>query len=447
MRVKRILSNDSFLLSLFFALGFLACLLMSTNVNAELSTVKDKSVLTAENFNKTNMDSKIGNHLGNQTVISQEISPLQSQIKVNDTSFESNNKSNTFNNITTSTGTNSSKANDMLSNSNPTLETKNLKNEIPIVSYIENEGQQQTHATQSDDNLEKEQRDKSMSVKDIVEEEEGEEQDTNDVRPVEDIVEEEEGEEQDTNDVRPVEDIEGSKDTLPDKDKANEDFKSVNSILKENKENKIKGAPVDNENKKLLSLFSKVNPLEVQKLKMQSQNVNPQDKQNKIIANAGLDQILNKNGRIVLDASSSFSSNGNISNYLWEQLGKSKEKISQSNSKIYSLPVPEEIDENPLVFQLTVQDYSGQKASDTVKILIQDKDNDEDDDKDNQNDDVQKLDQTTIQQEDNSLDKEDNEVDDDNNNDDEDEDEEDEDNKDDDDEDEDNDDDEDEDEN
>ncbi|HJT85414.1 MAG TPA: hypothetical protein VJ697_13115 [Nitrososphaeraceae archaeon] len=408
---------------------------MSTNVNAELSNVKDKSVLTAENFNKTNMDSKIGNHLGNQTVISQEISPLQSQIEVNDTSFESNNKSNTFNNITTSTETNSSKANDMLPNSNPSLETKKLKNEIPIVSYIENEGQQQTHATQSDDNLENEQRDKSMGVKDIVEEEEGEEQDTNDVRPVEDIVEEEEGEEQDTNDVRPVEDIEGSKETLSDEDKANEDFKTVNSILKEKEENKIKGAPVDNENKKLLSLFSKVNPLEVQKLKMQSQN--PQDKQNKIIANAGLDQILNKNGRIVLDASSSFSSNGNISNYLWKQLGDSKEKISQSNSKIYSFPMPEEIDENPLVFQLTVQDNSGQKASDTVKILLQDKDNDEDDDEDNQNDDVQKLDQTAIQQEDNSLDKEDNEVDDDSDNDDEDEDDDDEDNKDDDDDDED----------
>ena len=415
MRVKRILSNDSFLLSLFFALGFLAFLLMSTNVNAELSNVKDKSVLTAENFNKTNMDSKIGNHLGNQTVISQEISPLQSQIEVNDTSFESNNKSNTFNNITTSTETNSSKANDMLPNSNPSLETKKLKNEIPIVSYIENEGQQQTHATQSDDNLENEQRDKSMGVKDIVEEEEGEEQDTNDVRP--------------------VEDIEGSKETLSDEDKANEDFKTVNSILKEKEENKIKGAPVDNENKKLLSLFSKVNPLEVQKLKMQSQN--PQDKQNKIIANAGLDQILNKNGRIVLDASSSFSSNGNISNYLWKQLGDSKEKISQSNSKIYSFPMPEEIDENPLVFQLTVQDNSGQKASDTVKILLQDKDNDEDDDEDNQNDDVQKLDQTAIQQEDNSLDKEDNEVDDDSDNDDEDEDDDDEDNKDDDDDDED----------
>jgi hypothetical protein len=87
MRVKRIVSNDSFILSLFFALGFLAFLLMSTNVNAELSTVKDKSVLTAENFNKTNTDSIIGNHIGNKTDISQKNIPLQSQIEVNDASF------------------------------------------------------------------------------------------------------------------------------------------------------------------------------------------------------------------------------------------------------------------------------------------------------------------------------------------------------------------------
>ena len=110
MRVKQIASNDSFILSLFFALGFLAFLLMSPNVNAELSTVKDKSILTAENFNKTNIDSKIGNSsLGNKSDISQENSPQQSQIEVTeDTSFEPNSKSDTFKNATTSIETNSS---------------------------------------------------------------------------------------------------------------------------------------------------------------------------------------------------------------------------------------------------------------------------------------------------------------------------------------------------
>ena len=65
----------------------------------------------------------------------------------------------------------------------------------------------------------------------------------------------------------------GTAEKIPYKNRANEDYKLVNSILKENKENKIKGSPVDNENKRLLSLFSKINPLDVQKSRMQSQKV------------------------------------------------------------------------------------------------------------------------------------------------------------------------------
>ncbi len=146
----------------------------------------------------------------------------------------------------------------------------------------------------------------------------------------------------------------------------------MNSIAsqKEN-DNKIKGAPVDNENKKLLSRFTEVNSsLAIPELQIQSDISNSSFKDSKLIANAGLDKILTNETRIVLDASSSFSSNGNISNFLWKQLGDTEEKISPSNSMIYSFPIPEEIEENPLEFELTVIDKHGQKASDTVKISL-----------------------------------------------------------------------------
>jgi hypothetical protein len=161
-------------------------------------------------------------------------------------------------------------------------------------------------------------------------------------------------------------------------------------------DDKIKGSPVDNENKKLLSQFTKVNtssiipeqntssviPVQalqnqsVQTIQTQSVNSNKplqNDKQeNKLVANAGLDQILKDENRIVLDASSSFSSDGNITSFSWKQLGDSEEKISPSNSKIYSFPIPQDVEENPLEFELTVMDKNGQTASDIVKVMAAD---------------------------------------------------------------------------
>ncbi|HSF00419.1 MAG TPA: hypothetical protein VLA48_05935, partial [Nitrososphaeraceae archaeon] len=137
------------------------------------------------------------------------------------------------------------------------------------------------------------------------------------------------------------------------------------------------GAPIDNENKKLLSQFTKVDSSPViPDLQVQTEKSKPTIKDSKLVANAGLDQILRDETRIVLDASSSFSSDGNISNFLWKQVGDvAEEKIKPSNSRIYSFPIPENVEDNTLEFELTVMDKNGQKASDTIKILLADEQN------------------------------------------------------------------------
>ena len=137
------------------------------------------------------------------------------------------------------------------------------------------------------------------------------------------------------------------------------------------------GAPIDNENKKLLSQFTKVDSSPViPDLQVQTEKSKPTIKDSKLVANAGLDQILRDETRIVLDASSSFSSDGNISNFLWKQVGDvAEEKIKPSNSRIYSFPIPEDVEDNTLEFELTVMDKNGQKASDTIKILLADEQN------------------------------------------------------------------------
>jgi hypothetical protein len=135
-----------------------------------------------------------------------------------------------------------------------------------------------------------------------------------------------------------------------------------------------------------------------------------------------LDQILRDETRIVLDASSSFSADGNISNFLWKQLGDAEEKIKPSNSRIYSFPIPEDVEDNILEFELTVMDKNGQKASDTIKILLADEQNQKEDN-DNDVEEVSQGEQPQIQvaDEDNQDDEdeevdeeEDNEVDEDN---------------------------------
>ncbi|MGE0243774.1 MAG: hypothetical protein AB7F53_08135, partial [Nitrososphaeraceae archaeon] len=140
MRVKGIVRNEAFISGMFFALGFLAFFLISTNVYAELSIVKNEPLLTTDNFNKTFTNTTIGNNTSNKNIISQENFALLNQPKEKDTSLIPNNISNAFNNKTTPKEIDTTQVEDVTSKSNLTHEAINSKIEIPIVSYIENEG-------------------------------------------------------------------------------------------------------------------------------------------------------------------------------------------------------------------------------------------------------------------------------------------------------------------
>lgn len=105
-------------------------------------------------------------------------------------------------------------------------------------------------------------------------------------------------------------------------------------------------------------------------------------KDRKPIANAGLDQVITSDQNIVLDASASYDPEGKISSYLWKQTGNSVDKTNTSNSMIYSFPIPEDLEENSLEFNLIVMDEKGQKDTDTVNFLI----NPENDEENNEND-------------------------------------------------------------
>jgi chitinase len=107
------------------------------------------------------------------------------------------------------------------------------------------------------------------------------------------------------------------------------------------------------------------------------------------IANAGLDQVITSDQNIVLDASASYDPEGKISSYLWKQTGNSVDKTNTSNSMIYSFPIPEDLEETSLAFNLIVMDEKGQKDTDTVNFLINpesDEENNENDEENNEND-------------------------------------------------------------
>src|SRR5215218_9335618 len=191
-------------------------------------------------------------------------------------------------------------------------DSKNSDFTSPTVSYIENEGSQRTTLnyennyrgfnSNEDDNSES--RDKNVEINPEIREEKKIEEDSKDAETNEEI-------EEDSKDAETNEEIEeDSKDAETNENILKDNYKLVNSIPTQNEnENKIKGAPVDNENKKLLSQFTQVNSSSVMpELHIQSEKSNSTFNDNKLVANAGLDQILNNEARIVLDASSSFSS-------------------------------------------------------------------------------------------------------------------------------------------
>ncbi|HEX6646295.1 MAG TPA: hypothetical protein VF047_03880, partial [Nitrososphaeraceae archaeon] len=142
------------------------------------------------------------------------------------------------------------------------------------------------------------------------------------------------------------------------------------------------GNSIDNENDNLISQFSELNSSVMPNMEIQTDESKSKIKDRKPIANAGLDQVITSDQNIVLDASASYDPEGKISSYLWKQTGNSVDKTNTSNSMIYSFPIPEDLEENSLEFNLIVMDEKGQKDTDTVNFLI----NPESDEENNEND-------------------------------------------------------------
>lgn len=137
------------------------------------------------------------------------------------------------------------------------------------------------------------------------------------------------------------------------------------------------GNSIDNENNKLISQFSELNSSVRSNLQIPSVEANSKLEDRKPIANAGLDQVIMSDQNIVLDASASFDPEGKMSSYLWKPIENSDDNPNTSNSMIYSFPIPEDLEGNTLEFKLIVMDENGQEDTDTVKFLINEKDEEE----------------------------------------------------------------------
>ena len=409
MKIVKILNcKHSLILGLLFVVTFFPILMIIQNAHSELSIIQNENNSSVfENLNETTTNTTttnaILNNLDNKTVLIQE--DILQSTQMGNPDVGNNNSSISFDNSTQNKQSGQSHPEVVATQENVTVQIKNSDLQSPIVSYIENEGSQLTPLnyennnrgfnSNDDDNSESRDSETSSNDDDIKEIFESN-SNYNDYlvmlkKMKEDVVLNKEGESrineeiqkdnleietetnEDNKEAETIEEVEeDNKEAETNDNILNDNYKIVKSIpsQKEN-ENKIKGAPVDNENKKLLSQFNQGNSSSViPDLQIQSEKSIPKD--SKLVANAGLDQILKNETRIVLDASSSFSSNGNITNILWKQLGETEEKISPSNSMIYSFPIPDEVEENPLEFELTVMDKNGQKASDTIKILLTD---------------------------------------------------------------------------
>lgn len=165
------------------------------------------------------------------------------------------------------------------------------------------------------------------------------------------------------------------KNQLVENEKSNQEFK------------KIKEDVIENENSRLLSEASQMeqNSSDVQPVYINSKN--KFHEYEILIANAGLDQSISEDEKIVLDASNSFSKDNSITGFNWELIGDSDIEIDPSNMQVYTLDVPNDVKDKPLEFQLTVTNDDGLTDTDTVKVLINDEQNDEDEEEDDEEDD------------------------------------------------------------
>ena len=290
----------------------------------------------------------------------------------------------------------SPKSNLLYSDRNDTVKSTNTTEVLPpppMVSYIENEGEQLKTinyvSKNSNINTSEEEDDESSRN---TSEEEDDESSRNTSEEEDDESSRNTSEEEDDESSRNTseeEDDESSRNTSEEEDdessrntseeSTGEIYYKKPNVLSTNEltGNKIIGNSIDNENNKLMSQFSELNSSIISNNQINAEEENSKINDKKPIANAGLDQVIKGDQNIVLDASSSFDPEGKISSYFWKQTGNSEDNINTSHSMIYSFPIPEGLEENILEFKLIVMDENGQKDIDTVKYLITDEYNDE----------------------------------------------------------------------
>ncbi|WP_344937486.1 PKD domain-containing protein, partial [Zhongshania borealis] len=94
-------------------------------------------------------------------------------------------------------------------------------------------------------------------------------------------------------------------------------------------------------------------------------------------AKAGDDQVVSAGDLVELDGSLSSDAEGNIAQYLWEQVGTNGElvidgpQLSDENEVVAKFTAPNVSQNTVLLFRLTVTDSGDQQASDIVNITIQ----------------------------------------------------------------------------
>ena len=95
-------------------------------------------------------------------------------------------------------------------------------------------------------------------------------------------------------------------------------------------------------------------------------------------ADAGPDQIVMEFATVTLNGTSSTDTDGEIVSYNWSQLsGPSNVTISNSNSSIASFNAPDVDGQGIFEFLLAIVDNSNATDTDTIKITVNEKDNDD----------------------------------------------------------------------
>ena len=92
------------------------------------------------------------------------------------------------------------------------------------------------------------------------------------------------------------------------------------------------------------------------------------------VANAGPDQSVNERSEVVLDGTASSDPDDGIKTYLWEQESGVDVVLSDTSAVAPTFEAPKLSEKTTVLkFKLTVEDYNGMKAADSIEITVNNK--------------------------------------------------------------------------